>query len=355
MISSDLASIRVLVVDDTQFYRSLIRGILEECPGILVVDTAIDAFDAREKIKRYNPDVVTLDVEMPTMGGLEFLEKIMTLRPMPVIVVSTLTGAGTETTLAALERGAVDCVGKPVDNSGPDRLQSFAAELESKVRVAKIVRVRPRQVTSTPQSRTSSTHVVKDLPEVAPKLIAIGSSTGGVEALTAILTKLPAHCPPIVIAQHMPPGFTQHFAVRMTRICPFPVHEATHGMPLTPGVAVIAPGGLHMEIDRSGASLVVCLSEAAPVNRHRPSVDVLFDAVARVKGRHALGIILTGMGHDGAQGLLHMRQQGAFTLGQDQDSCIVYGMPGTATKLGAVCQEVSLDLMSQAIIDICRL
>lgn len=341
------APIRTLIVDDTRFYRDLIAGLLSEFPDIEVVGKAEDAFDAREKIKQLNPDVVTLDIEMPGMNGLEFLDKIMRLRPMPVVVVSTLTGIGTETAIAAMEIGAVDCVAKPQGESD-NAVVAFAEDLSEKIRAAAcavpVARHQPRAPLAA-QKRAPRGN--------APTLIAIGASTGGVETITEILTQLPDGCPPIAIAQHMPSGFTASFAARLSKICAFPVHEARDGMTMRPGMAVIAPGGLHLELTRYGSSFSTRLTEAPPVNRHRPSVDVLFESAARAAGDRSMGVILTGMGNDGAAGLLRMRQAGAQTIAEDEASCVVYGMPGSAVKCGAVLEVHSLQAIPQVLINRC--
>lgn len=342
--------VRVLVVDDTRFYRDMIASVLSDFPDIAIVDTASDAFDAREKIKRYNPDVVTLDIEMPGMNGLEFLDKIMRLRPMPVVVVSTLTGGATDTAIAAMQIGAVDCAGKPTQGSDA-ALADFADDLADKIRAAATATISAttHHLAHAHPHPTASRALRKD----APAVIAFGASTGGVETLTEILTQLPPGCPPIVIAQHMPAGFTASFAARLTKICAFPVYEAQSQMPLRQGMAVIAPGGRHLEVTRTASGLTTLLTDAAPVNRHRPSVDVLFASAARTAGARGLGLILTGMGNDGAAGLLKMRQSGAQTYAEDEASCIVYGMPGAAVKCGAVMEIHSLQAIPQVLTNRC--
>ena len=334
------APARVLVVDDSATMRGLITAVLSSDPEVNVIGQAGDALEAREAIKRLNPDVLTLDIEMPNMNGLDFLEKIMTLRPMPVIMVSTMTHRGAEATLAALEIGAFDCVGKPA----PGELRPFG-DLAEKVKAA----ARTQRQFSQPVAAPAPPPAVADF-RVGRKIVAIGSSTGGVEALIAVLQKFPANCPPTVITQHMPPTFTKSFAERLNRLCAPVVQEATDGARLEIGKIYLAPGGeRHLQV--SGASAPCCrLIDRAPVNGHRPSVDVLFDSVAELAGRNAVGVILTGMGRDGAAGLLKMRHAGARTLGQNEKTCVVYGMPRVAHELGAVEQQLPLSAIGEEIL-----
>ncbi len=334
-------TIKVLVVDDSLTMRGLISAALRRDPEIEVVGTAADPIEARAAIKALNPDVLTLDVEMPNMNGLEFLEKIMRLRPMPVVMVSTLTAAGADVTLAALEIGAVDAVEKPAVATS-DAFQ----ELIGKVKAAARSRVRPR-------GEAPATAAAPDAYRADPRhILAIGASTGGVEALLTILSGFPADCPATVITQHMPASFTASFAARLDRVCAPAVAEAVDGAPLAPGRIYLAPGGLaHLEVT-PGANPHCRLTASEPVNGHRPSVDVLFDSVARL-GRPATGVILTGMGKDGARGLLAMRQAGAHTLGQDEATSVVYGMPRAAFELGAVERQAPLHRLSSAILDLC--
>lgn len=333
--------VRVLVVDDSPTMRGLISAALGRDPDIEVIGTAADPLEAREAIKRLNPDVITLDIEMPNMNGLEFLEKIMRLRPMPVVMVSTLTQAGAEVTLAALEMGALDAVGKP--SAGVTAMTAFA-DLNEKVKVAARSRVRAKGPVEPARPRTG-------YRADAGHILAIGASTGGVEALVAILSAFPADCPATVITQHMPATFTRSFAARLDRVSAASVQEATDGAPLTPGKVYLAPGGAtHLEV--SGGTPRCRLVASDPVSGHRPSVDVLFRSVARV-GRPMTGVILTGMGRDGASGLLEMRQAGARTLGQDEASSVVYGMPRIAYEIGAVERQLPLSRMPSAILDLC--
>lgn len=324
--------IRVLVVDDSATMRSLISAVLSRDPEIQVVGQAGDPYEAREAIKALNPDVLTLDVEMPNMNGIEFLEKIMRLRPMPVVMVSTLTTRGAEVTLEALEIGAVDCVAKPSTGG----LEGFR-ELPEKVKAASRARVRPLDRVAGAPAPTRIDHAPDG------RLIAIGSSTGGVEALITILSRFPANCPPTVITQHMPESFTKSFSERLDRLCAPRVEEAADGAPLEIGRVYVAPGGdRHLEVV-GGARPRCRVAEGERVNGHRPSVDVLFSSVAKTVGARAVGAILTGMGRDGARGLLEMRQAGARTIGQDEATCVVYGMPKAAFEIGAVERQAPLD------------
>ncbi|NBB48588.1 chemotaxis-specific protein-glutamate methyltransferase CheB [Rhizobium sp. CRIBSB] len=335
------APARVLVVDDSPTMRGLITAILSQDPDVSVVGQAGDAMEARAAIKQLNPDVVTLDIEMPNMNGLEFLEKIMKLRPMPVIMVSTMTHRGAEATLAALEIGAFDCVAKPQ----PGEPRPFG-ELADKVKAAARSQHRYH---AAPQVQPVAAAPTADF-RVGRKIVAIGSSTGGVEALIAVLQKFPRNCPPTVITQHMPPTFTKSFAERLNRLCAPVVEEATDGARLEIGKIYLAPGGeRHLQV--SNASAPCCrLVERAPVNGHRPSVDVLFDSVAELAGRNAVGVILTGMGRDGASGLLKMRHAGARTIGQNEKTCVVYGMPRVAHELGAVEHQLPLASIGEEIL-----
>ncbi len=337
-----MRQVRVLVVDDSATMRALISSRLRRDPAIDVVGGAGDPLQAREMIKELNPDVLTLDVEMPRMNGIEFLEKLMRLRPMPVVMVSTLTQEGAETTLQALELGAFDCVGKPASadmaNAFDDLAEKVKAAANSRVRAAA-----PRP--STPSRPTNF--------RSNGRIIAIGASTGGVEALITVLSGMPENCPPIMVTQHMPATFTKSFAARLDRMCAPRVTEAEDGELLKPGHVLIAPGGArHMEV--SGSSTLTCrLREADLVNGHRPSVDVLFHSVASVCGVRSIGLILTGMGKDGAKGLAAMRAAGARTFGQDEASCVVYGMPKAAFEIGAVERQATLNDLSRLVLEAC--
>jgi len=339
--SSTIGKVRVLVVDDSPTMRGLITAALRRDPEIEVVGSAADPLEARALIKELNPDVITLDVEMPNMNGLEFLEKIMRLRPMPVVMVSTLTQAGAEITLEALEMGAVDAVGKP--GAGVTAMEAFA-ELTLKVKTAARSRVRARGPVEAVRPRD-------DYHAAADHILAIGASTGGVEALLTIISAFPANCPATVVTQHMPATFTASFAARLNKASAATVTEAVDGAPMMPGHVYIAPGGLtHLEV--AGTTPRCRLSEGDTVSGHRPSVDMLFRSVARLR-RPMTGVILTGMGRDGAQGLLEMREAGAHTLGQDEASSVVYGMPRVAHEVGAVERQLPLARISSAILDLC--
>ncbi|MDZ4375432.1 MAG: chemotaxis response regulator protein-glutamate methylesterase [Phenylobacterium sp.] len=327
---------RVLVVDDSAVMRKLISAALTADPELEVVGEAGDPLQARDAIKALNPDVITLDVEMPNMNGIEFLERIMRLRPMPVVMVSTLTARGTEASLTALELGAVDCIEKP---RGSD-LDGFRIIAE-KVKMAARARVRQRiQRTEAPPA---------DAFTPADRFVAIGSSTGGVEALLTIIERLPANCAPTVVTQHMPATFTKSFSERLNRVSAATVTEARNGDPLLPGHVYVAPGGdFHLEVE--GAQRLRCkVTQGPPVSGHCPSVDVLFSSVARCAKDRGVGVILTGMGRDGARGLLAMREAGARTLGQDESTCVVYGMPRAAFELGAVERQLPLEKLGAAI------
>jgi two-component system chemotaxis response regulator CheB len=330
-------TITVLVVDDSALIRELISRMLVRDGDITVVGTAADPLEARQQIKALDPDVVTLDIEMPNMNGLDFLERLMRLRPTPVVMVSTLTTRGAQATMMALELGAVDFLAKP----GADLtngIEAFGLGLRDKVRTAARSDVRGRANRA-------------DIPKVplrtaaAPEgaVIAIGASTGGVEAIRTVLGGLPTDCPPILIAQHMPTGFTTRFAARLDEVTALRVSEATDRMPLQRGHAYVAPGDFHLRVERSSGTLKCRVTQDAQASGHRPSVDVLFESVARTIGPMAVGVILTGMGRDGARGLKLMREAGAHTVGQSQGSALVYGMPRVAFEEGAVSEQASLE------------
>jgi len=346
-MSNTATPVRVLIVDDSAVMRQLLSALLSADPEIEVVGTASDPFVARDRIKALNPDVITLDVEMPGMDGVTFLRKIMTLRPMPVVMFSTLTQAGAEVTLEALEIGAVDFVAKPTSDIAGG-MAGLAEDLQAKVKAAARTRLRARRAAPAAPPRERAR-----LGRSTGKIVVIGASTGGVEALKAVLMGLPADCPPVLITQHMPPRFTTAFAERLDRECPMAVSEAAHGDLIEAGHAYIAPGSHHLELTRHGDRLLCSLNEAPPVSGHRPSVDVLFRSATRIVAKRAVGVILTGMGKDGAQGLLELRQAGAVTLGQDEDSSLIYGMPRVAFEVGAVMRQFPLLKMADAIIDAC--
>jgi two-component system chemotaxis response regulator CheB len=338
-----MSRIRVVIVDDSATMRGLIAAVLRRDPEIEVVGSAGDPLEARQTIKQLNPDVITLDIEMPNMNGLEFLEKIMRLRPMPVVMVSTLTQEGADATLRALELGAVDCVAKPSAMAGEG-----LSDLASRVKAAARARVRSRV---DPQERRAP---ARDGYAPSSDLVAIGSSTGGVEALLNVLEHYPKNCPATVITQHMPATFTRSFAARLDRVCAAKVEEAYDGALIEPGHVYLAPGGAaHLEVARSGG-LRCRLRDGEPVNGHRPSVDALFDSVAGAVGAAAVGVILTGMGRDGAHGLAAMRQTGAHTIGQDEASSVVYGMPKAAYDLGAVERQAPIGEIGDIILSLCE-
>jgi len=347
---SPVNKIRVLVVDDSALVRSLLSEIINAEPDMECVGAAPDPLVAREMIKQKNPDVLTLDVEMPRMDGLDFLERLMRLRPMPVVMVSTLTERGSEATLKALELGAVDFVSKPRVGISTG-LKEYSQEIAGKIRVARAARVRR------PLIGTRPILAVDDTPNRAQgriasteKLIILGASTGGTEAIKVFLAQMPPDCPGILIAQHMPESFTRPFAQRLDGLCRIAVKEAVHGERVLPGHAYIAPGHSHLLLARSGANYVTELSQAPPVNRHRPSVDVLFRSAAGCAGRNAIGVILTGMGKDGAAGMLEMKQAGATNFAQNEASCVVFGMPKEAIALGGVDEVVALDDMARRVL-----
>ncbi|MDB5765441.1 MAG: cheB [Collimonas fungivorans] len=338
--------IKVLCVDDSALIRSLMTEIINSQTDMTVVATAPDPLVARDLIKQLNPDVLTLDVEMPRMDGLDFLEKLMRLRPMPVLMVSSLTERGSEITLRALELGAVDFVTKPRLGIREGLLE-YTDLIADKIRAAARARLQSvRRSGADAAAAAGLTPMLRSPLLSTEKLIIIGASTGGTEAIREVLQPLPPDCPGIMIAQHMPPGFTRSFAQRLDGLCRITVKEAEHGERVLPGHAYIAPGGFHLSLARSGANYVAHLDQEDPVNRHRPSIDVLFDSVAQHAGKNAIGVILTGMGRDGAAGLLRMRQAGAYTLAQDEASCVVFGMPREAIAMGAASEVAGIADMS---------
>jgi two-component system chemotaxis response regulator CheB len=336
--------IRVVVVDDSALVRSLLAEIINRQSDMECVGTANDPLIAREMIRELNPDVITLDIEMPKMDGIEFLGRLMRLRPMPVLMISTLTERGAEVTMRALELGAVDFVAKPRIGL-VDGIKDLAGQIVDKVRVAAQAHVR-RSPVSAPSSSTSANSSVPHNPSIGristEKLICIGASTGGTEAIKEILIKMPADSPGIVITQHMPPGFTTSFAARLNGLCQISVKEAAHGERVLPGHAYIAPGGKQFRIDKSGANYVCVVEDGETVNRHKPSVEVLFKSAARVVGRNAFGIMLTGMGNDGAKAMKEMRDAGSYNYVQDEASCVVFGMPREAILHGAADEVLPL-------------
>jgi two-component system chemotaxis response regulator CheB len=337
-------TIKVLIVDDSAVMRAMLTEVLSDTTDIKVVGAAPDPIAAREMIKTLSPDVLTLDVEMPRMDGLDFLGRLMRLRPMPVVMVSSSTERGSENTLQALELGAVDYVPKPRADS-PAQLRQYAEEVREKVRAAYSARLRPasRNAITPAKASDHANHPPLSSRTLDRQLIAIGASTGGTEALRAVLCSLPREVPGVVMVQHMPDTFTGSFAKRLDSLSLLTVVEVKGGERIQPGHAYLAPGHSHLRVKRTSAGLVTELEASAPVNRHRPSVDVLFDSVAEQAASNAVGVMLTGMGKDGARGMLAMRKAGAWNIGQDKDSCVVYGMPREAAEVGALSEVASLN------------
>ena len=326
--------IKVLIVDDSALIRSVMSEIINSQPDMEVVGTAPDPLVARELIKQTNPDVLTLDVEMPKMDGLDFLEKLMRLRPMPVVMVSSLTERGSEITMRALELGAVDFVTKP-KISIQAGMREYTELITDKIRAASKARVIARKLPQPGEQGHAPLSALRNPLLSSEKLIIIGASTGGTEAIREFLMQMPSDCPGILITQHMPEGFTRSFAKRLDSLCKISVQEAAGNERVLPGHAYIAPGHSHLYLTRSGANYMTKIDQAEPVNRHRPSVDVLFRSAAQCAGKNAVGVILTGMGKDGAAGMLEMKQAGAYNFAQDEASCVVFGMPREAIAVGA--------------------
>jgi two-component system chemotaxis response regulator CheB len=348
-----MAKTRVVVVDDSALVRSLLTEIVNRQPDMECVGSASDPFAAREMIRNLNPDVITLDVEMPRMDGIDFLSKLMRLRPMPVVMVSTLTERGAEVTLKALELGAIDFVAKPKIGVA-DGLKQLADEITEKIRIASKARIARPQPAAAPAPGTAAA------PKPAPaslgrlsteKLIFIGASTGGTEATKEVLMSLPPDSPGVVITQHMPPGFTRSYANRLDGLCKIRVKEAVDGERILPGHAYIAPGGFHLSVERSGANYIARVTDGEPVNRHKPSVEVLFESAARVVGQNALGIMLTGMGADGAKAMRTMKDAGSYNVCQDEATCVVFGMPREAINHGAAHEVLPLGKIAGHIIE----
>ncbi len=346
-----MAKTRVVVVDDSALVRSLLTEIINRQTDMTCVGAAADPLVAREMIRELNPDVITLDVEMPRMDGLEFLSRLMRLRPMPVVMVSTLTEQGAEVTLRALELGAVDFVAKPRIGVSSG-LNELAGDIVDKIRVAACARVgRQGGAPAAAAPPASSAAAPAPLPRISTeKVICIGASTGGTEAIREVLVPMPADAPAIVITQHMPPGFTTSFAARLNTLCRIRVAEARHGERILPGHAYIAPGGHHLRIDRSGSNYVAVVEDTEPVNRHKPSVEVLFRSAARVIGPNAIGVMLTGMGADGAQAMREMKDAGSHNFVQDEASCVVFGMPRMAIQAGAAHEILPLSQIAPALL-----
>jgi two-component system chemotaxis response regulator CheB len=345
-----LKKIRVLVVDDSALVRSLLAGIINRQSDMECVGAANDPLIAREMIRELDPDVITLDIEMPRMDGIDFLGRLMRLRPMPVVMISTLTERGAEVTMKALELGAVDFVSKP-RMGVVDGLAELSTQIVEKIRVAAsahIKRTKPAAVSA--QEATERPAMTLAGRISTEKLVFIGASTGGTEAIKEVLMQLPADFPAIAITQHMPPGFTTSFAARLHSLCRIAVREAVHGERLLPGHAYLAPGGMQFRVDRSGANYVAVVEDGEPVNRHKPSVEVLFKSAAKVAGRNAFGIMLTGMGNDGAKAMKEMKDAGSYNIVQDEASCVVFGMPREAIAHGAADEVLPLRDIARALI-----
>jgi len=349
--------IRVLIVDDSAVVRQSLSQIIASDPMLEVLGTAPDPFYAAKKIAEEVPDVITLDVEMPRMDGLTFLKKIMSQHPIPVVIISSLTEAGTQTGIRALEYGALEIITKPQMNT-KQFIEESQIRICDAIKAAANSKIRRRKITDVPevQPKLSADVILSPLVSANSMLktteivIAVGASTGGTEALTTFLQALPIGCPGVVIVQHMPEKFTKSFANRLNEICKITVEEAKNGDAVLPGHALIAPGNYHTLLKRSGARYFVEVQEGLLVNRHRPSVDVLFRSTAKYAGANAIGVIMTGMGDDGARGLLEMKNAGAKTIAQDENSCIVFGMPKEAIKLGAVDKILPLESIAPFIL-----
>ncbi len=347
-----MAKTRVVVVDDSALVRSLLTEIINRQPDMQCIGAASDPIVAREMIRNLNPDVITLDVEMPRMDGIDFLSKLMRLRPMPVVMVSTLTERGAEVTLKALELGAIDFVAKPKIGVA-DGLRQLGADITEKIRTAAKAQV--KKLVSAPAPAADAARTVAPVASLGrlstEKLVFIGASTGGTEATKEVLMALPPDCPAVMITQHMPAGFTTSYAARLDGLCRIRVAEARDGERVLPGHAYLAPGGLHLSVERSGANYIARVQDGEPVNRHKPSVEVLFKSAARVVGPNALGIMLTGMGADGARAMREMRDAGSYNVCQDEASCVVFGMPREAIAAGAAHEVLPLSRIAPALLD----
>ncbi len=349
-----MAKTTVVVVDDSALVRSILTEIINRQPDMTCIGAAADPLLAREMIRNLNPDVITLDVEMPRMDGLDFLARLMRLRPMPVVMVSTLTERGAEVTMKALELGAIDFVAKPKIGVA-DGIRLLADDITDKIRIAAKAHVRRAPAAApaaAPGAPAAKPAVVANLGRMSTeKIIFIGASTGGTEATKDVLVNLPADCPAVVITQHMPPGFTKSYAARLDGLCRIRVKEAQDGERILPGHGYIAPGGTHLSVERSGANYIARVQDGEPVNRHKPSVEVLFHSAARVVGQNAIGIMLTGMGADGAKAMKVMKDAGSYNLVQDEASCVVFGMPREAIAAGAADEVLPLNQIAGKVLD----
>lgn len=350
--------IKVLIIDDSALIRQLLQEILSKDPKIEVIGTASDPLIAREKIKKLSPDVLTLDIEMPKMDGITFLKNLMRLRPMPVIMISTLTEAGADVTLEALEIGAVDFISKPKIDV-VEKLHDYASDIVNKVKIASTARVRSyngKSMLSVNEKLSADAILAKGTKkflQTTEKIIAIGSSTGGTEAIKEVLLRMPANAPAIVISQHIPEAFSGPFAKRMDGCSAMTVYEAKDGQQILPGHVYIAPGSMHLMVERNGARYICRLNNGPPVNRHKPSVDVMFRSMSQNVGPNAVAAMLTGMGDDGARGMKEMHDMGSATIAQDEKSSVVWGMPGEAVKHGGVDHILSLDLIAGKLLALC--
>ncbi|WP_310383653.1 chemotaxis response regulator protein-glutamate methylesterase [Roseateles sp.] len=357
-----MAKITVVVVDDSALVRSILTEIINRQPDMTCIGAAADPLLAREMIRSLNPDVITLDIEMPKMDGLDFLSRLMRLRPMPVVMVSTLTERGAEVTMKALELGAVDFVAKPKIGVA-DGIRLLADDITDKIRIASKAQIRRSHAAIAPAAASGGgAHAGVAAPAKpvtiaslgrlsTEKIIFIGASTGGTEATKDVLVNLPADCPAVVITQHMPPGFTKSYAARLDSLCRIRVKEASDGERILPGHGYIAPGGFHLSVERSGANYIARVQDGEPVNRHKPSVEVLFNSAARVVGQNALGIMLTGMGADGAKAMKVMKDAGAYNFVQDEATCVVFGMPREAIAAGAADEVLPLTQIATRLVE----
>jgi two-component system chemotaxis response regulator CheB len=350
-----MSKIRVLIVDDSRMIRDVLTEILREQPDIEVVGAAADAYQARDMLRDLRPDVLTLDVEMPKMNGLEFLDRLMRARPMPVVMISSFTERGSEITFRALELGAVEFVTKPKLGEQPP--EDYGQMIAEKIRAAKNARLKAPRRAPEGEERPAPPPVAKrPVPtgvKTSERLIAVGASTGGTEAIREFLVGMPPDCPGIAIVQHMPENFTRMFAERLNGLCEIAVKEAEHNDPILPGHAYVAPGGKHLWVKREAGQLLAKLSTEPPMNLHRPSVDFLFLSAAKFVGADAVGVIMTGMGRDGAQGMLEMRNAGAWTIAQDEATSVIFGMPREAIELGAVHEVAPLGRLRERALASC--